>query len=66
VTPLDTESEFESPQGINYSKQTNLKHLLNFIHGDIYHCAICSSKFEEPNNLPRVLFCGDCLCEKCL
>lgn len=45
---------------------TNLKQLLNFIHGDLYHCAVCSSKFEEPSNLPRVLFCGDCLCERCL
>jgi len=39
---------------------------MNFIHGDLYHCAVCSSKFEEPGNLPRVLFCGDCLCERCL
>ena len=45
---------------------TNLKQLLNFIQGDLYHCAVCSSKFEEPSNLPRVLFCGDCLCERCL
>lgn len=45
---------------------TNLKHLMNFIHGDLYHCAICSSKFDPTTNLPRVLFCGDCLCERCL
>ena len=49
-----------------YFRSTNLKHLASFIHGDLYHCAICSSKFEEPANLPRVLYCGDCLCEKCI
>jgi hypothetical protein len=43
-----------------------LNQLLHFIHGDLYHCAVCSSRFEEPSNLPRVLFCGDCLCERCL
>lgn len=50
----------------NEKQSSNLRHLVNYIHGDLYHCAICSSKFEEPNNLPRVLFCGDCLCEKCI
>ncbi|CDW85013.1 UNKNOWN [Stylonychia lemnae] len=54
-------------QSQNYKpQQANLRHLVNYIHGDLYHCAICSSKFEEPDNLPRVLFCGDCLCEKCI
>eukprot|EP00347_Sterkiella_histriomuscorum_P007453 403348858 len=47
-------------------QQTNLLHLVNYIHGDLYHCAICSSKFEETTNLPRVLFCGDCLCDQCI
>lgn len=45
---------------------TNLKQLVNFIQGDMLHCMVCSSKFEEPHNMPRVLFCGDSLCEKCL
>lgn len=64
VTPCDQyEESFLPPSN---AKATNLKQLVNFIHGDIYHCAICSSKFEEPTNLPRVLFCGDCLCERCI
>lgn len=40
--------------------------MVHYIHGDLYHCAVCSSKFEEDNNLPRVLFCGDSLCEQCI
>ena len=63
ITPL---SQIYDEPPIPQFTSTNLKKLVNFIHGDIYHCAICSTKFEEPNNLPRVLFCGDCLCEKCL
>jgi hypothetical protein len=62
----DGNSTLDLPMIEHDYKRTNLKHLVNYIHGDIYHCAICSSKFEEPNNMPRVLFCGDCLCEKCI
>lgn len=48
------------------ARNSNLKNILNFIYGDLYHCAVCSAKFEERRNVARVLFCGDCLCESCL
>lgn len=70
VTPCDQEEDEPEPPLSNFYipqlKPTNLRQLAAFIHGDIYHCAICSTKFEEPANLPRVLFCGDCLCERCI
>ena len=36
------------------------------IKGDIFHCAICNSQYTKLSNLPRVLYCGDCFCEKCI
>lgn len=65
ITPLQSEDDFAPIPHIN-PQITNLKQLVSFIQGDLYHCAVCSSKFEEPSNLPRVLFCGDCLCERCI
>jgi len=48
----------------------NLEHYL--IKGDLRRCVICNEKFEcaedetAASNLPRVLYCGDCLCEQCI
>lgn len=59
--------DFRKIQSLNpLARAASLDHIVNLIHGDIYHCTICSSKFEEGKNPPRVLFCGDCLCENCL
>lgn len=38
----------------------------NYINGGgMTKCVICSSDFTD-SNLPRVLFCGDCICEGCI
>ncbi len=49
----------------------NLENLL--IRGDLRRCVICSSEYTDCDpvsgnggNLPRVLFCGDCICEACI
>jgi NAD-dependent DNA ligase len=60
LSPDDKDDELEE-----VIPSTNLRNLANYIKGDISHCTICSSKFSE-NNKPRVLFCGDCLCEDCI
>ena len=52
----------------------SLKNLENFlIKGDLRNCVLCNSTFTEGDqeknilpNLPRVLFCGDSLCENCI
>ena len=43
------------------------------IKGDLRRCVLCNSKFSIPDadrgiagNLPRVLFCGDSVCEHCI
>ena len=43
------------------------------IRGDLRRCVLCNSKYHEPDpekgiagNLPRVLYCGDCICEQCI
>ena len=40
------------------------------IRGDLRRCVLCNSKYHEPDpekgiagNLPRVLYCGDCIFE---
>ena len=44
----------------------------NLLKGDITICVLCDQHFEcselEPakENLPRVLYCGDCICEHCI
>jgi hypothetical protein len=50
-----------------------LKNLEDYlIKGDLRRCVICNEKFRNSNeqgdkgNLPRVLYCGDCLCEQCI
>ena len=48
----------------------NLEHFL--IQGDIRRCVICNSEYADVDingnggNLPRVLYCGDCICEACI
>jgi len=52
----------------------SLKNLEDFlIKGDLRNCVLCNSKYTEGSpsqgiaaNLPRVLFCGDSLCEHCI
>ena len=52
----------------------SLKNLENYlIKGDLRNCVLCNTKYSEPDpaagiagNLPRVLFCGDSLCESCI
>ena len=52
----------------------SLKNLENFlIKGDLRNCVLCNSKYSEgdpscgqSSNLPRVLYCGDSLCESCI
>lgn len=71
VTPAAQDSSFEGAEYLEMPasvKQhaTSLKKFARLIHGDLLHCVVCSSKFDENGNLPRVLFCGDCLCERCL
>ena len=52
----------------------SLKNLENYlIRGDLRRCVLCNSKYQEPDpekgtagNLPRVLYCGDCICEQCI
>ena len=43
------------------------------IRGDLRNCVLCNSKYSEGDpergvaaNLPRVLYCGDSLCENCI
>lgn len=49
-----------------------MRNLENFlIRGDLRHCVLCNSEFTDTDsgpatNLPRVLYCGDCLCENCI
>jgi hypothetical protein len=50
----------------NLANKTGLRKLHSLIKGDMLHCAICNAKFVETFNLPKVLYCGDCLCEKCI
>ncbi len=34
---------------------------------DLLHCPVCAASYaREPNNKPRVLPCGDSICERCL
>jgi len=52
----------------------SLRNLENFlIKGDLHRCVICNLEYTEcdptsgnGSNLPRVLYCGDCLCETCI
>ena len=52
----------------------SLKNLEDFlIRGDLRNCVLCNSKYSEgdpskgiPANLPRMLYCGDSLCEQCI
>ena len=52
----------------------SLKNLENYlIKGDLRNCVLCNSKYTEGDtsagiqaNLPRVLYCGDSLCESCI
>ena len=52
----------------------SLKNLENFlIKGDLRNCVLCNSTYTEGDphrgiapNLPRVLYCGDSLCEGCI
>ena len=44
---------------------SNIHFLRQFIKGDLFHCIICNKRYT-PDNKPRVLFCGDCLCDHCV
>lgn len=52
----------------------SLKNLENYlIKGDLRNCVLCNSKYSKGDlkrgqaaNLPRVLYCGDSLCESCI
>ena len=52
----------------------NLKNLETFlIKGDLRRCVICNLEYSDNDpisgsagNLPRVLYCGDCMCENCI
>ena len=52
----------------------NLQKLETFlVGGDLRRCVICSSEYQDNDpvtgnagNLPRVLYCGDCMCENCI
>jgi hypothetical protein len=51
----------------------SLKNLETFlIRGDLRRCVICYSEYSDYDqttgvgNLPRVLYCGDSMCENCI
>jgi hypothetical protein len=50
----------------------SLKQLETFmIQGDLRRCVVCNSQYankdgQNRGNLPRVLFCGDSICEQCI
>lgn len=75
----DHDFEFESLEEVAEPLQPqlggSLKNLENYvIKGDLRRCVICNEKYvysdddklSLQNNLPRVLYCGDCLCEECI
>jgi|694.fasta_scaffold80157_2 hypothetical protein len=75
----DHNFEFETVEEVAEPLQPqlggSLKNLENYvIKGDLRRCVICNEKYAYSddeklslkNNLPRVLYCGDCLCEECI
>ena len=72
-TPPDLESDFTDFEPVSQSKLGgNLRNLEKFlIKGDLRKCVICNSEYTNATsitqgNLPRVLYCGDSLCEGCI
>jgi hypothetical protein len=66
----DQECEEPLPQAVLGGSLKNLEQYL--IKGDLRRCVICNASYEDMDsngnggNLPRVLYCGDCICETCI
>jgi hypothetical protein len=39
--------------------------LKQMVKGDMVNCPICNLPYQEWCNQPRILFCGDTICEDC-
>lgn len=68
---LDLDEDEPQSQAILGGSLKNLEQFL--IKGDLRRCVICNSEYSDNDpvtntggNLPRVLYCGDCLCENCI
>ena len=60
----DDYDSFMEPQAPRFGG--SLKNLEDYlIKGDLRNCVLCNSKFSE-KNVPRMLYCGDSLCEQCI
>ena len=69
----DLQSDYADFEPVSQSKhESNIRILQQFfIRGDLRKCVICNADYQNPTstnqgNLPRVLYCGDCLCEGCI
>ena len=68
------EEDSESVYPMSQATLGGLKNLEHFlIKGDPRRCILCNSEYTENDpatgnggNLPRVLYCGDCICETCI
>ena len=72
-TPPDDFDDNENFEPISQARiGGNLRNLENFlIKGDLRRCVICNSEYSHGDggcgsNLPRVLYCGCCMCEGCI
>ena len=72
--PPEDDDEFLEAEPVSPFLGGSLKNLENFlIRGDLRRCVICNIEYKDVDlsagngsNLPRVLYCGDCICENCI